>query len=639
MSLSITKRSTKVNGYATITIKFRRGSTVLTYNDLYSFSMSDYLKLLRFLKGHKREFSIAVFFMLISSVFEGFQFSLMVPLADRILTNKTIVLPNKVPAFFQNIVDTFNNMDVQTLFWVLPLGFFVMIMMKLGTAFCYDYLMNDVSQKIMRDIRAQLYEKIQHLSLDYFSKKRTGELISRITNDVQTVENAISYAVTDMFRQPFLIITFISMVFIIYFKAALILFVMFPLIAWPMAVMGKKLRKLAKGSQEKMADINSHLLETISGVRVVKAFCTEEYEIDRFKNQNHDFYKLKMKGIKRMLILSPITEVVGTLCGLAIFLILGKQVMDGQLSFGVFGLFLGGILQVIRPVKKLANVHAINQQALAASTRIYDVLDAKPSVVEQVDAVELPTIREGIAFHNVAFEYDEESGTVLKGVNLKINVGELVAIVGPTGTGKSTLANLIPRFYDPTSGQVTIDGIDLRKVSFRSLRRQIGIVSQETILFNDSVRANIAYGFDIATQEKIEEAATRAFAHQFIMKMPQGYGTVIGDRGFRLSGGEKQRLAIARAILRNPPILILDEATSQLDSESEKFVQEALDTLMVGRTVIAIAHRLSTIIKADKIVVVGAGQIVGIGRHDELLTTCPLYKRLYETQFADPTQT
>jgi subfamily B ATP-binding cassette protein MsbA len=595
--------------------------------------MKDYLKLLRFLKGHMREFSLAVFFMLISSVFQGFQFSLLVPLTDRIMTNKKIILPNKVPPFFQDLVDRFNEMEVHTLFWVVPLGFFLMIVIRLLTAFIYDYLMNDVSQKIMRDVRSKLYEKIQHLSLDYFSKRRTGELISRITNDVQTIENAISYAVTDMFRQPFMIIIFIVMVFTIYLKAAIIIFIMFPLIAVPMAVVGKRLRKIAKGSQEKMADINSHLLETISGVRVVKAFGTESYEVGRFKKQNHQFYKLKMKGIKRMLILSPFTELVGTICGLTIFMILGKQVMEGHLSFGVFGLFLGSILQIISPVKKLANVHAINQQALAASTRIYDVLDAKPSVVETSGANELPPIQKGIKFWSVDFAYDNESGEVLKDINLDINVGELVAIVGPTGTGKSTLVNLIPRFYDPTGGRVTIDGIDLKDVSFASLRRQIGIVSQETILFNDTVKANIAYGFDLAPQEKIEEAAKLAFAHQFVMKMPQGYDTMIGDRGFRLSGGEKQRLTIARAILRNPPILILDEATSQLDSESEKYVQEALDRLMVGRTVIAIAHRLSTIIKADKIVVIEGGQIVGLGRHDQLLETCPLYKRLYETQF------
>jgi ATP-binding cassette, subfamily B, bacterial MsbA len=595
--------------------------------------MKDYLKLLRFIKGHGREFALAVFFMFISSLFQGAQFSLLVPLTDRILTNKKIILPNKVPPFFQDLVDRFNNMDIDTLFWVVPLGFFTMIVVKMITAFCYDYLMNDLSQKIMRDVRSKVYEKIQHLSLDYFSKKRTGELISRITNDVQTIENAISYAITDMFRQPFMIMIFITMVFVIYFKAALIIFVMFPLIAIPMAVIGKRLRKIAKGSQEKMADINSHLLETISGIRVVKAFGTEEYEINRFKKQNHQFYKLKMKGIKRMLILSPITEIVGTVCGLGIFMVLGKQVVDGHLSFGVFGLFLGSILQIISPVKKLANVHAINQQALAANARIYEVLDAMPSVVEKPNAIELPAIHQGIKFEGVGFSYDTESGPVLKSINLDINVGELVAIVGPTGSGKSTLVNLIPRFYDPTSGCVTVDGVDLKDVNFRSLRDQIGIVSQETILFNDTVKANIAYGFELATQEKIEEAATLAFAHKFVMKMPQGYDTVIGDRGFRLSGGEKQRLTIARAILRNPPILILDEATSQLDSESEKYVQEALDRLMVGRTVIAIAHRLSTIIKADKIVVVEAGRIVGLGRHEELQVTCPLYKRLYETQF------
>ena len=598
--------------------------------------MHDYIKLLRFLKGHGREFTLAVFFMFISSLFQGVQYSLLVPLTDRILTNKTIVLPNKVPAFLQSMVDRFNTMDTHLLLWVIPLVFFIMILIRLATTFCYDYLMNDIAQKIMRDIRSRLYEKIQHLSLDYFSRKRTGELISRITNDVQTIENGISYAVTDMVRQPFMIITYLVMVFMLYASAAGAVIILVALIAWPMATFGKKLRKLAKGSQEKMADINSHLLETISGIRVVKAFSMEAYEIDRFRKRNQEFYKLKIKAIKRTLILSPIIEVVGTVFGLTVFMILGKQVMEGHLSFGVFGLFLAGILQVISPIKKLANVHVITQQALAANDRIYEVLDAKSTVIEKKDPQDLPTMKKNIVFQNVSFEYDSESGLVLKDINLEIKAGELLAIVGPTGTGKSTLANLIPRFYDPTEGKVLIDGIDLKDVSFQSLRDQIGIVGQETILFNDTVKANIAYGFSLATDEKIEEATKRAFAHQFIMKMPNGYGTVIGDRGFRLSGGEKQRLAIARAILRNPPLLILDEATSQLDSESEKYVQDALDQLMVGRTVVAIAHRLSTVIKADKIVVIDGGRIVGLGRHDDLIKTCPLYKRLYENQFASP---
>ena len=382
-----------------------------------------------------------------------------------------------------------------------------------------------------------------------------------------------------------------------------------------------------------MADINSLLLETISGVKVVKAFCMEKYETNRFKRQNYDFYKLKMKSIKRVLAISPVTELIGVACGMVLIFGLGHQVMSGQFSFGVFILFFGSIMSIISPIKKLANVHAITQQALAANERIYDILETKPTVVEKPDAKELPVIKENIKIEHVFFHYDQESGVVLKDIHLEIKVGELVAIVGPTGTGKSTLVNLIPRFYDPTSGSVTIDGINLKEVSFKSLRGQIGIVAQETILFNDTVRANIAYGNLEASKEEIEAAAQKAFAHSFIMKMPKGYDTLIGDRGFRLSGGEKQRIAIARAILRNPPILILDEATSQLDSESEKFVQEALDELMKARTVIAIAHRLSTIFKANKIIVLDQGRIVGLGSHDKLLETCGLYKRLYQTQF------
>lgn len=598
--------------------------------------MRDYLKLLSFIKGHGREFAWAIVFMFISSLLQGVQYSLLVPLTDRILTNKSIVLPNKVPQFLQSLVDKFNSTDTHVLLWLVPLIFFLMILVRLGTTFLYDYLMNDISQKIMRNIRSQLYEKIQHLSLDYFSKKRTGELVSRITNDVQTIENGVSYAVTDMIRQPFLILTNLVIVFLVYAYAAGAVILLVLLVVWPMSVFGKRLRKLAKGSQEKMADINSHLLETISGVRVVKAFSMEDYEIDRFKKNNQEFYKYKIKGVKRSLILSPIVELLGTIFGLAVFMILGKQVMEGHLSFGVFGLFLAGILQIISPVKKLANVHAITQQALAANTRIYEVLEAKTTVLEKSHPQKLATIRQKIEFKNVSFGYEHDSGLVLKGIDLEIKAGELVAIVGPTGTGKSTLINLIPRFYDPIEGQVLIDGVDLKNVSFQSLRSQIGIVSQETILFNDTVRANISYGFFLATDEKIEEAARRAFAYSFILKMPQGFGTMIGDRGFRLSGGEKQRLTIARAILRNPPILILDEATSQLDSESEKFVQQALDEIMQGRTVVAIAHRLSTIIKADQIVVLEGGKIVGLGKHQDLLKTCALYKRLYETQFSNP---
>lgn len=595
--------------------------------------MTGYFKLLQFLKGHLKVFSGAIFCMVFSALFDGFQLSLMVPMVDKIMSNNKIILPGNLPAFLTQFIEKINAMPPLELLKDMIIVVVVMFILRGIFGFWYGYLMNDLSQRVMRDIRSRLYQKIQGLSLDYFSKKRSGELIARITNDVQVIENAISYGVTDLFYQTFRIIVFVFFIFFVYLKLAVVVFVMMPVIGIPMRQVGRKLKKLSKQTQEKIADINSLLFETISGVRVVKAFGMEDYETGRFRNQNQDYYKLKMKAIKRSLIVSPMTEFVGAVCGMVICWWMGRQVIMGEISFGVFALFFGSVMSLISPLKKLSNVHVITQQALAASERIYDVLETNPTVVDKPGAIQLPVIQKHIKLQNVAFRYDDESGDVLKNINLEINVGDILAIVGPTGTGKSTLANLIPRFYDPSSGSVIIDGHNLKDVSFKSLRGQIGIVTQETILFNDTVKANIAYGHLEASMDAIEEAARKAFAHQFVMNMPDGYNTVIGDRGFRLSGGEKQRLAIARAILKNPPILILDEATSQLDSESERLVQEALDKLMQGRTVICIAHRLSTIKKANKIVVLDKGQIVGLGKHDNLMEECSLYKKLYETQF------
>ncbi len=595
--------------------------------------MKSYFKLLQFIKGHVKRFVTAIFFILLSSVFEGVQLTLMLPVIDRIFTNQRIVPPKGVPDFIVHLADYLNSINNHVLFYTIPAVFLALFTIKQFVSFGADYYMNDVAQRVMRDVRSRLFERIQTLSLDYFSKKRTGELIARITNDVGVIENAVSYAVTDLFRQPVLILIFLALAFTFNFRGTLLIFVMVPFIAIPMGIIGKKLRKFSRGQQEKMADINSHLLETISGVRILKAFGTERYEIKRFNQQNQDYYKLRMKGLKNLILLGPITEEVGAICGVVAILFLGKGVLDGHMSFGIFSLTIVSILQVIRPIKRMANVQAIIQQALAANERIYEVLDTKPTVVEKPSASELPLLQKKIHMENVSFSYDKASGVVLHELDLTINKGDLVAIVGPTGSGKSTLVNLIPRFYDATYGRVTFDGIDVREVSFKSLRGQVGIVTQEAILFNDTVRNNIAYGTFDVTKEQVQQAAQMAFADHFIERMPSGYETMVGDRGFRLSGGEKQRLTIARAILKNPPILILDEATSQLDSESEKFVQEALDTLMKGRTVVAIAHRLSTIMRADKIIVLEAGRIVGFGKHDELLFTCHLYRRLYETQF------
>lgn len=624
---NITNASTKVNRHGNI-------PDIIPAECVgFLLMIKNYFRLLRFLRGHLRLLGIAIVTMLIASLFEGFQLSLLVPMTDRIFNNKKIIIPNKLPEFITGIIQRLNDIDPQTLFWIFPVVVVAALIVKNIFVFCYQYLMSDVSQKVMRDIRYRLYEKIQDLSLDFFSEKRTGELISRITHDVNVVENAVSYGLTDLFRQTFIILMFFGIAFSIYPQAVFIIFVVFPLIGIPMAKIGRRLHKISKGTQEKMADINSLLLETISGIRVVKAFCMEAYEKNRFRSQNHDYYKLKMKSIKRLIVIPPITEVFGAVCGVAVILWIGRIVMNGGLSFGVFILFFGSIMSIISPIKKLGNVNALIQQALAANDRIYDVLDAKVTVLEKSNAVTIPEMKECIRIENVDFQYDDGSGLVLKDINLEVRKGQIVAIVGPTGSGKTSLANLIPRFYDPTKGVVKIDGTNLKDATFLSLRGQIGIVTQETILFNDTVRANIVYGHRQATPEDIQMAAERAFAHQFIIKMPKGYDTVIGDRGFRLSGGEKQRIAIARAILKNPPILILDEATSQLDSESERFVQEALDKLMQGRTVVAIAHRLSTIKKADQIVVLEAGRLIGMGHHETLMKTCPLYEKLHTIQF------
>ena len=595
--------------------------------------MRSYIKLLKFLKGNRKLFSLAVLTMLIASLFEGFQLSLLVPMTDRIFNDKKIIIPNDLPDFIERLIDKLNSINSETMFLVFPIVVLGVLLVKHGFVFAYQYLMGDVSQRIMRSVRHQLYSKIQSLSLDYFSEKRTGELVSRILYDVGAIENALSYGLTDLFRNVFLIVIFICTAFSIYPPGALLIFFVFPLIGIPMERLGRRLRKISQGTQEKIADINSFLLETISGIKLVKAFNTENYEIGRFRAENYNYYKLRMKSIKRIILIAPMTEIFGAICGVGMILWIGRIVMDERLSFGVFVLFFGSIMSIISPIKKLGNVNALVQQALAANDRIYAVLDVQPTVVEATSSIELPEMKNSIQLKRVGFSYNPEFGEVLKDIDLEIKKGELVAIVGPTGTGKTTLMNLIPRFYDPTHGSVTIDGIDLKQVSFLSLRRQMGIVTQETILFNDTVKANISYGQENAAMDQIEAAAKKAFAHWFITKMPNGYDTVIGERGFRLSGGEKQRLAIARAILRNPPILLLDEATSQLDSESEQFVQEALDKLMQGRTVIVIAHRLSTINKADKIVVLNEGKIVGLGKHDELLKNYGLYQRLYSMQF------
>lgn len=567
----------------------------------------------------------------IVTILDVFRLSAIVPVVDRIFTNKQIVFTSgKFPHFVENILTKLNSYSpikvLQIILIIMPIALVIRAIFE----FWQSYLMSDVGQKVVRDVRNQVYDKLQMLSLDYFTQKRSGELVSRITNDVRLIENAVSYALTDLVYQGFQVVCFSVMIFVINWKLAFSAILILPLVAVPMIVVGKVLRKLSKKSQEKMADINSVLVETFIGARIVRAFCAEARELDKFKKQNHEYYRLAMKSIKRMLILGIITELVGVVMALFIIYYSGRQVIGGTLSFGAFALFMASLLSLIKPFKKLSQVGSIMQQAMAASSRIYEVIDSKPSVVDKPGAVEIQEFKEKIVYEDVYSSYGD--AFILKKINLEIKKGMMLAVVGPSGSGKTTLLDLIPRFYDPKKGRVLIDGADTKDLNLKSLRHLIGIVTQETILFNDTIRTNISYGNPAASEKEIVDAAIKAHAHEFVKNLPLGYDTVIGDRGMKLSGGERQRIAIARALLKNPPILILDEATSQLDSESERVVQVALDTLIQGRTVFVIAHRLSTVRNAHKIIVLERGEIIEQGTHQELVNKNGLYKRLYSMQ-------
>lgn len=526
--------------------------------------------------------------------------------------------------------DIFLNKDSRML-TLIPVVIIIIYLLRGIGMYGHAYLMNYVGESVIKRLRDSLYDHIQDLPISFFHKEKTGALMSRITNDVGVIKGMVSTAVTGALKDTFTIVGLTIVIFYRDWKMALFAFIVLPIAFIPVVKFGRRVRKISTGCQEMIADLSSFLHETFAGNKIVKTFGMEPYEKKRFHEKTLHLFKLEMKAVIAKSLSSPIMEFLG---GLGIAFIIwygGSKVISGTSTPGTFFSFMAAVLMLYDPVKKLSGLNNAIQQGLAASDRVFDIIDRKSEIAENDNPITIQSNPHHVVFDNVFFKYNQEM--VLKNIRLDIKAGEILALVGMSGGGKTSLVNLIPRFYDVTKGTIFVDGIDIRKASISSLRKQIAIVTQEPILFNNTIKDNIAYGNQKATGEEIERAAKAAYAYNFIQGFPDKFDTKIGELGSRLSGGEKQRICIARALLKNAPILILDEATSSLDTESEILVQKALENLMKGRTTFVIAHRLSTIGYANRIVVIINGLIVEEGKHEELLALKGEYCKLYQSQF------
>jgi len=598
-------------------------------------------RLLSYLLSYLGQFIPSVFLMAVVGLLDAFRLLLIGPIFDRVLnpgaqatpiqlfklpgTDRVLLLQQLVPSHFHNP-------------WTV-VAFALVAATVLKGIFDYagTYLVNYAGFGMVTDLRDDLYNTILRRSAAFFSKHTTGTLISTIVNDIEKVQVAMSAVMAEFLQQFFTFLFTAAVVVVIGKQLAWVLLLFVPVILYSSRKIGRQVRSTTRSGQDKLAEVQNILHETITGNRIVKAFGMEAWEAGRYRKAAQRFFRANLRSVAAAAVSSPLMDIIGSVA-IALLLLLGRdQINRGVFTAGTFFAFIIGVFKLYDPVRKFALFNNSFQQALGASSEIFRFIDIEDEVREKPGAKRLPKFARSIEFENVSFGYENGEGSrdVLHGISLEVKAGEVLAVVGSSGAGKSTLVHLLPRFFDVTGGRILIDGNDVRDLTLASLRSQIGIVTQETVLFNDTARNNIAYGQPHVSQKQVEEAARAALAHDFIKALPEGYQTMIGERGIRLSGGERQRIAIARAILKNAPILILDEATSALDSESEALVQSALQNLMSGRTVLVIAHRLSTVRRADRIVVLENGTIGDIGAHEELMLKFGTYRRLYELQFAE----
>lgn len=571
--------------------------------------MKNYMRLLAYIKPYTRRLALAVVCIIMAAGANLYLPWIIKDMIDDVLMSKDMVMLNLIAA-----------------------GILVVMFTRGVFYYGQSYLVSYVGQRVIIDVRSVLFRKFQRMPLSYYDKQQTGAVMSYITNDVAVMQSAIVDNLIELVTEGSILIGSLAMMIYLDWKLSLLTLMTIPLVGFAMKIFGRKLKRSSTVIQERVAEITSLLQESISAIRVVKSFVRESYEIKRFEEQNWRNFQAAMKNVKLSSLLTPTVEFLAAIAVTFIVWFGGYEVVNEVITAGELVAFLTYAVNLANPVKRLSRVYAAIQKAMAAAERVFDIMDLDEKITDVPGAKPLPPIKGKVEFKDITFSY-KEGQPALQHISLKAEPGQMIALVGPSGSGKSTIANLIPRFYDVDSGVITIDDHDIRQVTADSLREQIGLVPQETMLFSTSVMENIRYGRLEATDEEVIEAAKAANAEEFIKELPEGYDTKLGERGLNLSGGQRQRLAIARAILKNPRVLILDEATSALDTESEKIVQDALDNLMVGRTSFVIAHRLSTIFNADQIFVVENGHLREHGTHEELLAAGGLYSNLYNIQF------